>query len=121
MIEEIKMILDAVDGVADLGLWALLGFVVYKLVIYMSTTGAIVFCVKLIVEKLHSVLTQKKVVEYEFDGLPIDSGVARQLSIVLRRLHAHHNARIPTRYLHSSDVDWLHKAIDEKIERERKS
>lgn len=131
MIEEIKMILDAVDGVADLGLWALLAFVVFKLVIYMSTTGATVYCVKLVVEKLHDVITKhgerklreselaKQAVEWDMGGLPFNDAVRRRLESSLKAAHEHRSPNLT--YMHDSDADWVGEAIREKIERERQS
>lgn len=122
MLEEIKMILDAVDDVAGLGLWALIGFVAYKLIIYMSTTGAIVFCVKLIVEKLHDSATKEKKITWDLDGIAIDGFTKVKLASVLLLVHGRSRSRSlgGLRYLHEDDVEWISSAIKEKLEREPK-
>lgn len=129
MIEEIKMLLDAVGDVADLGLWALLAFVVYKLVIYLSTTGAIVFCIRLAIERIHQILiakNQRRLREAELEkapqswdmgGLPFEDSVRKRLERAIKEAHEHRSPNL--NYMHNSDADWLAVAVKEKIERER--
>jgi len=67
MFEELKVLLDMLGNVDDIALWIVGGFAVYKLIIYLSSMGAVVMIIKLIVNKLYDVshegITNKKEIE----------------------------------------------------------
>ncbi len=56
MIEEIKMIVQLLSKVTDGALYGLLGYGVYKLIMYLSMTGSIVYISKLGINRLFDYL-----------------------------------------------------------------
>lgn len=48
MVDELKFLLDQIKDVPSVALWMIGGFLFYKLVAYLSTTGAIIYIVRLL-------------------------------------------------------------------------
>lgn len=119
MKELLQLITDLIKEVPELAIWVLLIIFAYKVVIAGSIYGVIRYCVKM----LHSVLTIRKTrveevdLRVKLDGLLI-TGELDGLLYQIRRLVGV-NTRISSRYIHSSDIEWLREAIDEKLEREK--
>lgn len=136
MIDEIKQLLDLVKELPDLAIWSLAGFGIYKLIVYLSTTGSIVFIFKLLIEKIHNAYTsprQEKPRDVKIDGYFLTSdGTYHDFIAVLRYfLNAKNKPKPETgktlsfraftsEYIHKSDVTWLEAAIKEKLAREEK-
>jgi hypothetical protein len=60
MIEELKYLLDKIGDVSGFALWIIGGFMLYKLVLYLSTAGAVVYIAKLFILKCHDAITRDK-------------------------------------------------------------
>lgn len=120
MIDELKLLIEALGNASEIGLWVLGGFVSYKTIIYLSTTGAIVFLCRLGIERLHDYLKNRPMppapnIELKYDKHALGAldrilinGEAQHLLAVLCRIRRH------SEYIHSSDIDWLEEAIEEK-------
>ena len=76
MIEEIKLVLDSIGDLSGVALWVVGFFLVFKLVVYLSTTGAIVYLVKMAITNGTRILTRGKVINYDLNG-HITSGVSK--------------------------------------------
>lgn len=101
MIEELKLLLDQMKNVPDVALWILGGFLLYKLVTYMSATGAIVYIVKQICSTILGWKNQPRKVSY--GRLIIDEETETDLQDLIRSIRS-------TAYVHNSDVRELRKA-----------
>ena len=118
--EELQALLDSmgklVESVPTAGLWILLGFAVYKSVIYLSTAGSIVFLIRLTITKFHDYKTlPEPPKELKLGSLTLGEGTELRLISCLCAIRENSN------YIHDSDVDWLSAAIREKKEREKKA
>lgn len=109
MMEEIKELLHLIEKIPSLTLWILGGFGVYKLVMYLSTTGAIVLISKLAINKGHDYLTRPERKEFRIGELCMHDTVANQLVMTLSTLE-----RKDRGFLYLDDVKWLQDAINEK-------
>lgn len=119
MIEELKSILTMVEKVPETVLWVLGGFALYKLVIYLSTTGAIVMLVRLAIEKWHDARTRPEPAP-EPTYLKLDDMLLYETLGPELRMHI--KSIVPPgggNYIQSSHLNWLAEAIREKKERER--
>lgn len=80
MIEELKALLDVLAQTPQYALWGVAMFIAWKLIIYLSTTGAIVYCVKHIVDAIRSMHSKKfdapeeAIHTYKLDGYTIGDG-----------------------------------------------
>lgn len=68
MIEEIKLVLDSIGDLSGVALWVVGFFLVFKLVVYLSTTGAVVYLVKLAITSAVKVITREKKVIWKHNG-----------------------------------------------------
>lgn len=124
MIEELKMVLDSIGDLTGVALWVVGFFIVFKLVVYLSTTGAVVFLVKMLIEKLHSYGTMKKEPDNVFhswnyaDDICISCDDTRKMiERVLDRVKGK-NISIESKYIHRESAQWLLDAVNEKEQRE---
>lgn len=109
--EELKMLIDMVSKLPNTALWVLAGYLVYKL----AVVGSIFGLARFFIDRLHSWLTKRDVdVRLMLDGECI-TGARGALATQLHRIK-----RSTGVYVHSSDVDWLREAIDDKIAKESK-
>ncbi len=114
--EELKLLIDMVANLPSMALWVLAGFWAYKVVVIGSVYGVI----RLGINKLHSWLTtpkhilQKINIEAQINAVSITTdGTHLALMAQIERMRG-----LTTglgSYIHSSDVDWLRLAIDEKV------
>ena len=129
MFEHLKTLLEMLEGVAGIGLWVLVGYILYMLVIYLSTTGAIVFCVRLLVESIRDahkrsvdaketierekLENERRPKEWSIDGIVIDEETKARLTRLLdnARDHINRGSTYRHKYLHNSDIEWLEKAV----------
>jgi hypothetical protein len=89
MIDELKQILTMVEKVPETVLWVLFGFAVYKLVVWLSATGATVMLVKLAIDKLHDYLVRPATKAYDINGTLVNEPTKAkfdQLIAVMRTL-----------------------------------
>jgi hypothetical protein len=124
MIEELKLILDAIGDLTGVALWVVAGFLAFKLITYLATTGAVVILVRLGIVKAHDIFSRMsgrvKVVRVRSSARDIcirHDGTDDRLIAVLHRLRRRPGSSA-TGFLHSSDVDWLSDAVAEKMKRE---
>ena len=111
MIEELKFLLDKMEGIPDLGLWVLGGFAAYKLIIYMSTTGAFVYIAQLLITKIHDAITKPKKVNFE--GLFFDDADISPI----RQIMAQYTT---TMYVHGRDAKRIYKALEDGLKKDLK-
>jgi hypothetical protein len=115
VIEELQLVLDSIGDISGVALWVVIGFLVYKIIIWSSTTGAVFVLTKLFIERLFTWLTpppgQPRITGLSkgmIERLCITSdGTHEDLIVELRRLGI-------TKYIHSQDVDWLREQINKR-------
>lgn len=95
MIEELKLVLDSLGDLSGIGLWVVAFFIAWKLVIYLSTAGATVYCFKLLMEVSDKIFNKPK--PAKFGRLIIDEKTTLALELFLKE-------NMSTLYLHESDV-----------------
>lgn len=120
MIEELQAILGMIGDLSAIAGWVIGGFIVFKLVVYLSTAGIIYNLTKLFIERTHNWLTSPKppALTDVYDRTKrlciITDGSDRRLLTVLEKARMapglYHGG-----YLHSTHLDWLEEAIDAKI------
>lgn len=120
MFSELKELLTMVQGLPNMVLWVLGGFLVYKLAI----AGSIWSTVRLAIVKTHDYYNNKKArpiyTKFELGRYFITcDSTPDEFMAAIRKIR---NAKtsIETDYIHDGDVRWLHEAIDEKKAREVK-
>lgn len=111
MIEELKFLLDAMGNVDNIALYVLGGFAAYKLVIYLSGVGAAVMLAKLLITKIHDVLTRDKITRAKFGNLFFRSTDDERLERVMRLY-------TPTNYVHSHDTEKMIAALYAGLKKE---
>lgn len=130
MIEELKMLIEALAHLPDLALWVAIGFLMYKLAIIGSVFGVIHFAI----EKAHHYFITRKTVlpisqeinlRDRLNGISITSDeTISELLEQIRRIRGK-NVYQGSTYIHLSSVDWLRQAINAKekedIEKENKN
>lgn len=112
--EEIKVLVDMMKELPALALWVIAGFFAYKVICIGSIYGVI----KLGIVKFHDYLTRSKVYLHDLGGGVIIRDALPELVGQLSRLK---NKGLDTNssFVHSSDINWLRQAIDEKEQRDR--
>lgn len=117
MAEELKGLIDIVADLPGTALWVLLGFGVYKIVGYLSVTGAITYISKLAIT---NIWREKKLEPKEFtlNGICLYEKTEAELKLQLYRLVGKTHSHCKDRIL-DTDIAWLRSAIDEKETRER--
>lgn len=118
MIDELKQLIGMIEKVPETALWILLGFAVYKLVVYLSGTGAIVFCIKLAIEKGHDMFIRRQAekstpIEHTINGEFITQDAT--LTLFMSAIRA---LKGGDTYIHTFHVNWLQDAIAEKASRD---
>lgn len=107
--DEIKVILDLVQKLPELGVWVIVAIYAYKVVIIGSIYGLI----RLAINQTHSWLTRDKKTEFVIGHKVIDATVGAALNAQLTRLGSYG-------YIHASDIIKLAQAIDVIKEKESK-
>lgn len=103
IIDEIKLILDSLQGIPEMGLWVLGGLLGYKLVTYLASAGAVMYALKLIsytVLRLQENKATKATLVRFGDVLMADAHT--EVEDLLRSLR-----KPQLRYVHKSDVEEL--------------
>ena len=116
MIEEMKMILDSIGDLTGIALWVVAGLIGYKLVIYLSTAGALIYLGKMLIVKVHDCITREKTIDFTTDinarCLSTDN-IKSRILLLLDRVRSQPGL-FQGGYLHAQHVDWLEDAIKEK-------
>lgn len=108
--EELRMLLETVGKLPQMALWVAIGFWAYKVVVVGSIYGVIRF----VVAKVHSWATTPR---HEIVQLrPMLAGICMQGVSADELIEQVKRARRSTgNYMHSSDLQWLRQAIDDRI------
>lgn len=133
MLEELKMILNLLEGMPSLAMWALVFFLGYKLTMYLAVTGTIYKLVSLAFHKIHDMYVFDKPIRpprpiinrsteminvvKERDGLndlTVNAEAYGELLRVLKRVRVRVD-KPSTRYLHPRCVVWIEEAIEAKL------
>lgn len=115
MIDEIKVILEAIGDVGAAGIWLVVAFFVYKL----ATLASILLVIKIAISKLYDwSITKKntvvkKVIHFDLNDhiIMANEGNGDRFLRIIEK------SKISTgNYIHPSDLDKLEKAIDTYLE-----
>ncbi len=129
MIEELKQLLTMVQEMPEMVLHVLLGFAIYKTIIFLGTSAGIYGTIRLGINKWHDYKTRKmekpieKIIKYDLGKHFIsgDGSFEKLQELILRlrqrRIAKDKNAKI-YEYVFVDDVQFLIDAFQEKIERE---
>jgi hypothetical protein len=116
--DELKMLIEMVSNLPSLAVWVLVGFLAYKVAVVGSVYGLL----RLLIEKTHAWLVFRKqpaleIKEVELrpllDGLAIKAEIS-SLMYQIKRV-AGKGLNIDSSYIHGASVDWLRRAIDDRI------
>ena len=110
--DELKTLIEAVAGLPTLTLWVLVGYLVYKLAIVGSWFAIASLCV----DKLHNWLITPKTELVQRQDVLKYLVIENCFESLMIQLHRIRNKGVDNNsdYIHSSDVNWLRDAIDEK-------
>lgn len=107
MIEELKVLLDMLGNVDNIALYVLGGFALYKLIVYLSSAGAIIFTIKLISGYVHDIAIKRiekpREIKLSLVGVLINEKAEHNLRSLLNEIK-------DGRYVHSSDIEELRLA-----------
>lgn len=133
MVEEFKAILELLGDVTQIGGWVVGGWLVFKLIILLSTTGAIVYLTSKGIQALRQCISEaiasseKKAItppppipreEIEIKGLCITcDGTYEHVIDSLKMVRGHVNTASGA-YIHAEGADWLRRAIMDKIDKD---
>ena len=132
MIEELQAILELLGDMTGIAGWVFGGWLAFKAIILLSTTGAIVYLTSLGINRLSQWLELTTKASVDKDKISkqvtkediiikgmciIDDGAYDFVVDSLKRVKNHVNAGNGS-YIHSGGANWLHDAVAEKIERD---
>jgi len=100
--DELKLLIEMVNGLPTLAVWVLVGYLVYKVAVIGSAYGVI----RLLICKVHDWKTAPRT--FKIGGKPINSEVAEELNAQIIRLGQESSYS----YYHLSDVTKLKQALD---------
>ena len=117
--DELKTLIEAVAGLPTLTLWVLVGYLVYKLAIVGSWFAIARVCV----DKLHNWLITPKTELVQRQDVLKYLVIENCFESLMVQLHRIRNKGVNNNsdYIHSSDVNWLRDAIDEKEAKDREN
>jgi hypothetical protein len=117
MIEELEALAKAIAGLPHLALYAMIGFLLYKLAVIGSVYGVI----KMAIDRWHSWATHEKVITtvMNFKSVYVIFDDALE-ACLLSVCHRPGRSERKDTWLYSGDMQWLKEAIDEKKAREVK-
>ena len=104
--EELKLLISMVNDLPALATWVLVGYLIYKITVIGSIYGVI----RLLIVKIHDVLTIYKSTVKPNEILCMDDTVHAALIAQINRLKT-------SKYIHSCDVQKLANAIDKMQEK----
>ena len=113
MMDELQQLLNLVKELPELTIWVLAGFGLYKLIMYLSATGSVVFILKLLIERLYQAHANRM----EKGGKPRDvdmSGHFITSDGTYKRFLSLIDCMKDSTYLHKYHVDYLIDAVAEK-------
>lgn len=114
MIEELKILLETITDISGIAGWIIGGFLSYKLIIFLTTSGAIIYCFKYGIDAFITWVTKPKLVEYTLADICISSNETAHRLITLLKQQIKPNLL----YLHNDDIEWMTLAFKEKKARD---
>ena len=118
MIEELKGLLDVLAQTPSMAIYGLVICVGWKLFVYLSTAGSILYVLRLAIERLHDYMIKPNVIRREVVWrsrgivfIETENSVAQTLSQIL----------VKDIYFHEHHADWLSEAVSEKLKRDGNS
>ncbi len=114
MYEELKMILELLGDLGAYAVWVAVAYFMFKLV----TLASWVLLIKYVVTKIYDYAIANKKEVFKLDGHFVDSSRESFLSFVESIKGAD---GIQSQYIHSSDIEFVKKAIKEKQDRDKSS
>jgi len=130
MIEDFKTILDMIAKLPNFAIEVLLGFGIYKLVVYLSTTGSVVFISRMLIEKIHDAYTKPKPPQetiFKFEDIYMCGTSEKDIQDILTDLARNgtsanmHTGEVysgsysRSQYIYSQDTKWLKDAVMEHV------
>lgn len=118
MVEAAKELLDLIKHAPEYTMWVLCGILFYKVFII----GSWIAIARLLINKVYDYLTTpiEKTIEYDInDRFITRDGAHIKFFALIDQVRKLNKNGINSNYLHMQDVEWLEKAIIEKIEREK--
>lgn len=114
---ELKLLIEMVANLPSLAVWVLVGYLCYQISIIGSIYGLARFAIDKLYRWKTTPVRRDVEVRLLIDGMCI-TGTQGKLMRQLERVRM--AARIVcSTYLHSTDMDWLEQAIDDKIEKDK--
>lgn len=124
MIDELKSLLNMIDKMPDMVMHVLLGFAVYKTILFLGTSAGIYGTLRLAINKLHDykVRPRETIIKYDYKTYMIDSQTHAEIEAIFLRLRTisvlKGFRKEPFVHIHFSDAKYLSDALDEKIQRD---
>lgn len=133
MIEELRAILELLGDVTGIAGWLFGAWLIFKVVILLSTTGSVVYLTKIGFDRLYKYLElssnnavkketiskQEKIKDVEIKGICITSDGTYEHVVNTLKIVKNHMGTVGSSYIHKDGADWLADAVAEKIDRER--
>lgn len=129
MIDELKQLLTMVQNLPDMVLHVLLGFAVYKLIMWLSSVGAAVTLTKFAITKWHDWATREKKIrtEFSYNSIVLGDAAKVKLDMLVSRLHTLKEDVRPTnmmrlnyeRWVYDEEIVFALAAIEEKLKRHK--
>lgn len=120
MLEELKLLIETFKGLSDMALYALGGYGLYKLILYLSTTGSAVFIAKLLINRVFDYLNSPK--DFRLDkAVYVSRDAVKDLNDLLKRIACISRHTSYGLGLDESDVKWAQEAIEAKMQKEREA
>ena len=114
MIEELRGLLAALEHVPNAAMWGVGIFLAYKMILYLGTTGSIVYVLKLAIERFYAGYCASKNVPPNFNSVSITSdGTGERIKQLVSSIRSGTGSD----YLHGFHADWLEDAIRRQKER----
>ena len=122
MIDELKQLLTLIQNVPDMVLHVLVGFAIYKTIIFLGTSVGIYSTIRFTISRWHDFhikkMSQPKIIEHKVGEFFIAHDGTYEMFMSL--ISSIRNSKISS-YIHKSDVQFVIDAVREKKEREGKS
>jgi len=116
VIDDLKILIDAVAGMEGTVIYVLVGYILYQLLLFAGTTGAVVAILRLFIIKVHNVLITKKTVvnEVKLDDYVLSTDdnhgkIIQAFGLITSR------GDYRSSIMHSGDCSFLLDAVNEKI------
>ena len=117
MIEELKQLTELLVTLPELALWGLVGFGIFKLIVYLSTTGAAIYALKIIAASTLKIYTTEKKVTYQYGtDYFIDRNLKKRFENLIKRSMFSTGV-----FMHESDLELLEEAVESILDKRKKA